>query len=99
MKIVTRGRNSPAPPLDSKKRVNMNQNYITIKYNKKIIKSFIFLCLVVLLFIYGAITPPLDDDRYSKMFYQLGGIFFTIIFSPVLISYGKFVFTKNQRSF
>ena len=77
----------------------MNQENITIKFNKKIIKSFIFLCLLILLFLYLAIIPPLDDDKHSEIFYQLGGIFFTIILLPTLISYGKFVFTKKPAFF
>jgi hypothetical protein len=77
----------------------MNQKNITVKFNKKIIKTFIFLCLLVLLFLYGAIILPLNDENHSEIFYRLGGIFFTIIFLPILISYGKFVFLKRPAFF
>jgi hypothetical protein len=73
----------------------MNKDFTIIKFNRKLAMSFIFVCIIFLVFFLITIFPPLDDKKHSA-FYQFGGLLFTILLLlPVVISYGRHFFNKK----
>lgn len=73
----------------------MNKDFTTIKFNRKLVTSFIFVFVFFLVFFLMTIFPPLDDKKHSADFYQFGGLLFTILLLPMVFSYGSHVLNKK----